>query len=71
MIRSSISIKWFKPFPSSTFTLSNLDVNEQILLGVTSNFLQQATSATSKEQILQQGTSDFTMINKQQMNLNK
>ena len=35
------------------------DVNEKILKGVTSDFLQQATSATSKEQILQQATGHF------------
>ena len=62
MIRSSIWIKWFKTLPSSTFTLLNLDVNEKILKGVTSDFLQQATSATSKEQILQQATGHFKWV---------
>ena len=33
--------------------------NEQLLQLVTSDFLQQVTSATSNERILQQVTSDF------------
>ena len=34
MIHSSIWIKWFKAFPSSTFTLLNLDVSSKILLSL-------------------------------------
>ena len=33
--------------------------NEQLLQRVTSDFLQQATTATSNERSLQRGTSDF------------
>ena len=36
---------------------------------VTTDFLQQATSATSKEPILQQVTSDFATSNEQRVNL--
>ena len=35
---------------------------------VTSDFLQRATSTTSKEQILQRVTSDFTTSNEQRVN---
>ena len=36
---------------------------------VTTDFLQQATSATTKEPILQQVTSDFATSNEQRVNL--
>ena len=42
--------------------------NKELLQRVTSEFLQQATSATSNERILQRVTSDFTTSNKQQVN---
>ena len=45
--------------------------NEQLLQRVTSNFLQQATSATSGERISQQVTSDFTLSNEQRVNFNE
>ena len=45
--------------------------NEQLLQGVTSDFLQQETSATSNERILQQVTSDFTTSNEQRVNFNE
>ena len=42
--------------------------NERILQRVTSDLLQQATSAVSNEQILQRVTSDYTTSNKRQVN---
>ena len=52
---------------TSDFTKNNEQrVNLQ---RVTTDFLQQATSATSKEPILQQVTSDFATSNEQQVNL--
>ena len=46
-------------------------VTREFLQQVKSDFLRQATSGASNEQILQRATSDFTTSNEQRVNFNE